>query len=90
MNLRRGLLRRVAWTARVVPHEGSQGGRELGSWHDHVDHAVREQELGGLKSLGQLLRVICSMTLGPANPMRAPGSASTTSATVAYEAVTPP
>src|SRR5215210_312955 len=42
------------------------------------------------KSSGSLSRVVCSMTRAPVNPILAPGSAKTTSAAVANEAVTPP
>jgi len=34
--------------------------------------------------------MVCSITCGPANPARAPGSASTTSPRLANEALTPP
>src|SRR5215204_870917 len=42
------------------------------------------------KPSGSRSRVVCSITLAPVNPILAPGSASTTSAAVANEAVTPP
>ena len=58
--------------------------------HDPVHHPVLPLELGGLEALGHLSLVVCSMTRAPAKPILAPGSASTTSAAVANEAVTPP
>jgi hypothetical protein len=39
---------------------------------------------------GSFCFVICSITRGPAKPIIAPGSARMTSATMVYEAVTPP
>ena len=42
------------------------------------------------KPSGSLSLVVCSITRAPVNPILAPGSANTTSAAVANEAVTPP
>src|SRR3954447_19423514 len=53
--LRRGVPRQLPCWARVVLDEGGKRRRKLGPRHDHVDHAVREQKLGGLESFRQLL-----------------------------------
>jgi hypothetical protein len=42
------------------------------------------------KPSGSFSRTVCSITRGPANPIRAPGSARTRSATNANDAETPP
>ncbi|MFC6931070.1 hypothetical protein ACFQHO_12530 [Actinomadura yumaensis] len=39
---------------------------------------------------GSPVLIVCSITRGPANPIRAPGSAMMTSPSVAYDAATPP
>ena len=39
---------------------------------------------------GSVWRIVCSITDGPANPMCASGSATSTSPSVANEALTPP
>ena len=57
---------------------------------DEVEHAVLQQELGGLEALGQLLADRLLDHRGPAKPMCAPGSAISTSPSVANEALTPP
>jgi hypothetical protein len=58
--------------------------------HDAVDLALLEQELGALEAGRELLLERVAITRGPAKPIKAPGSASVMSHTLAKEAVTPP
>jgi hypothetical protein len=58
--------------------------------YDAVHEAVLLLELRRLEALGNRSRVVVSITRAPANPILAFGSAITTSAAVAKEAVTPP
>ena len=58
-----------------VPEQLADRHLELRSMDHAVDHAVVEQELGGLESLRQVLAKGLFDHAGPANPMTAPGSA---------------
>jgi hypothetical protein len=66
------------------------GGAQFAAVADEVDGTFGLQKLGALEAFGQVTRTVFSITRGPAKPIRALGSAITTSPTKAKPALTPP
>ena len=76
---------------RVELEEVPDRARQVLARLDQIEHPVLHQEAGRLEAVGQLLRGSSARSpTGPAKPMCAPGSATSTSPSVANEALTPP
>jgi hypothetical protein len=74
----------AASRGRDALQQGEQRGQfvaQFAAIDDHVDGALFEQEFARWKPSGKVSRTVCSITRGPAKPIRAPGSAITTSPT---------